>query len=236
MFQSVIPAIQLLESRVCSYPPRLLSIFHMLQHFLSQLSKDPHLLLASTSSPQLCQAPQQELAQLHRVNRSFLRLCTRATSTRCSNLHLHHGDLLPHKVVRHMIVTRSAQLGEMHAAWPDADRRDAALRRTHCSTIYCGRFLGGWQTLTVRWSGKKLSWIVYGTLPGSSTTPPETTGQERASWMARIPQQFRMDAESLMQLQAARQPDELVCRQSLTLRAVPTLSCGVTRTGSTSRS
>ena len=102
-----------------------------------------------------CPAPQQELAQLHRVNRSSLGLSTRATSTRCSNLQLHHGDLLPHTVVRHMIVTRScAQLERMHAAWPDADRRDAPLRRTHCSTIYFGRFLGGWQTGTLRWSGK----------------------------------------------------------------------------------
>ena len=85
-------------------------------------------------------------------------------------------------------------------------------------------------------AGQKLSWIVYGTLLGSSTTPPETTGHERTSWMARIPQQFRLKAESLMQLKAARQPDNLVCRQSLSLRAVPTHSCGVTRRGSTSRS
>ena len=89
-------------------------IFYLLQHFLSQLSKVLPLFHASTSSPQLWQAPHQELAQLSRVNRRSLGLCTRAASTRCSNLHLHHGDLLPNKVVRHVIVTWScAQLEQM---------------------------------------------------------------------------------------------------------------------------
>ena len=44
-------------------------------------------------------------------------------------------------------------------------------------------------------------------------------GQERASRMARTPQQFRLEAESVMQLQAARQPDEIAqdCSNTLLL-------------------
>ena len=116
-------------------------------------------------------------------HRYSLGLCTRATSTGCNNLHLHHEDLSTHKVVRHIIVTWScAQLVEM--AFPFSScMMQLGLKPTD-ETLLCGEHLALQSAVDDFSVGcilgvggrAELSWIVCGTLQESCTTPPEKTG------------------------------------------------------------